>query len=491
MMRKLVMSIWVVVVAISAAQGQIRIVCVGNSITEGWGLRNSITESYPARLGAMLGPNYSVLNCGASGKTMFKNVADTYWTTGKLERAKDFQPDIVVIALGTNDGDSFRWKPHKQEFKGDYLSMMKAFREDGRDPIFILAHCPPLFASEDQNYNISQEVIPIIQQIESEEHTYSVDFYNELINDAKLFPDGVHPGVSGSVKMAQVLRSALSQALISEGKITVNGTHQSANAVEVKVGDKVVLDPLVSGGKWSWRGPNGFTSSDQKIAIKKIQMNQGGFYIGNHTSSAGAQKMVVFRVSVEGCAPSEIEPSMKNGSEWQAVDALSVPAGSNIAFGPQPAAGAWYWEGPNGFTMTAREFSLNAIKNAQEGEYIATYYNEQGCSSTKTFQVEVTGEDVCLLEGITPYIQVEGEWKQQAEISVSQGGTIRFGPHPVQMQTWTWKGPNGFTAKGREITIKDIDQTKEGRYEAFFNDEEGCKDSLEFHVKMKPLTSGK
>jgi acyl-CoA thioesterase-1 len=74
------------------------VVAFGDSLTAGFGLTQE--EAYPALLGARLraeGFDYRVVNAGVSGDT----------TAGGLRRvdwALRLKPDVVIVALGGNDG---------------------------------------------------------------------------------------------------------------------------------------------------------------------------------------------------------------------------------------------------------------------------------------------------------------------------------------------------------------------------------------------------
>ena len=84
-------------VAVPAA-GPIRIVALGDSLTSGHRLPRS--EAYPARLEAALkeeGVNAVVVNHGVSGDTSSGGVR-------RLSAALDDEPDILIVALGVNDG---------------------------------------------------------------------------------------------------------------------------------------------------------------------------------------------------------------------------------------------------------------------------------------------------------------------------------------------------------------------------------------------------
>src|SRR5690606_38894849 len=56
-----------------SAMAQIKVACVGDSITAGLGIADPGTQSYPAQLQALLGSGYTVQNYGDSGRTLMKN----------------------------------------------------------------------------------------------------------------------------------------------------------------------------------------------------------------------------------------------------------------------------------------------------------------------------------------------------------------------------------------------------------------------------------
>ncbi|MCK5835228.1 MAG: hypothetical protein KAG98_05820, partial [Lentisphaeria bacterium] len=82
---------------------QIKVACIGDSITYGAKVENRKKLAYPRQLGLMLGERYTVQNFGASGKTLLKKGNAPYWKTGLYKNALKWQPNIVVIKLGTND----------------------------------------------------------------------------------------------------------------------------------------------------------------------------------------------------------------------------------------------------------------------------------------------------------------------------------------------------------------------------------------------------
>lgn len=193
------------------AQNPIKIACVGNSITQGPGQTHA--DSYPMQLQTLLGDKYLVQNFGVSGRTLLKNGDFPYWNEPEMERVKDFQPDILLVKLGTNDSKPQNWQ-YKDEFKQDYLDLIKEFKgslsETGRIIILI-----PVPVTED-NFGIRESVMveemrPILVDIIEESGSEMIDLYTPLQGRGDLLPDGVHPTKDGLGIMAKTVYDYLTK----------------------------------------------------------------------------------------------------------------------------------------------------------------------------------------------------------------------------------------------------------------------------------------
>ena len=194
------------------ASAQTKVVCVGDSITAGWGLTNARVQAYPARLQELLGPDYKVLNYGVSGSCMVKgDRAATYWKSKSFTTATNSDPQIVIIKLGTNDGDPPRWRAHKDEFYDDYIAMIHAFRENGRNPRIYVCYPVPCFGTvkAPQDQTIKTEVIPLIKKVAEAEGLSIIDFNTAMQPYGSLFPDGIHPNADGAKIMAEIAYKAI------------------------------------------------------------------------------------------------------------------------------------------------------------------------------------------------------------------------------------------------------------------------------------------
>lgn len=117
-----------------------RVACLGDSITAGARV-DAKTESYPARLQAILGDDWTVRNFGIGGATLIKTGQPNVWAT--LDAVKKYQPDVVVISLGTNDTVSGNRKNWEQisRFDHDYSELITRLRQLASTPRIVV--CTP------------------------------------------------------------------------------------------------------------------------------------------------------------------------------------------------------------------------------------------------------------------------------------------------------------------------------------------------------------
>ena len=197
--------------AVFAQNKMIKVACIGNSITYGSGLKNPIKDSYPSVLQNLLGNQYDVRNFGSSGATMLRNSNYPYWKTPAYQSAKQFNPDIVIIKLGTNDS-KFENKAHWKEYANDLSNMVDTFRLLNPNSKIYLSY--PVPAMGKGHWGITDSVlvkviIPQIKQVASDLKTELIDLHKALKNQGELFPDNIHPDESGAVLIAKAINKAL------------------------------------------------------------------------------------------------------------------------------------------------------------------------------------------------------------------------------------------------------------------------------------------
>lgn len=193
---------------VSASPAPVRVACVGDSITFGAGAAPE--KSYPSQLQALLGSGWQVGNFGVGGRTLLRKGDHPYWKEKAFLDAQKFQPNVVVIMLGTNDTKAPNWKFH-DEFHNDYRDLVNTFRAlPGKPKIYVCRPCP---VPAPGNYGINeanvQREISIIDQLAREEGLQVIDIHAALQPHPELFVDRVHPNTAGAAIMAATVAKAI------------------------------------------------------------------------------------------------------------------------------------------------------------------------------------------------------------------------------------------------------------------------------------------
>jgi lysophospholipase L1-like esterase len=185
---------------------QIRVACVGNSITNG----GNNAQSYPQQLGGILGSHYVVKNYGIGGTTMLKKGDYPYWNEDVFWDAFDFDPHILVICLVTNDSKSWNWT-YKDEFFNDYVDFIRHFKQNNHHPQIYICFPPPVFQDGFgiTNSVIRDEIIPLIDSVRKVSNTLLINFNHQMLSNGDLFPDGIHPNAAGYTIMANIVYDAI------------------------------------------------------------------------------------------------------------------------------------------------------------------------------------------------------------------------------------------------------------------------------------------
>ncbi|WP_224994379.1 GDSL-type esterase/lipase family protein [Cesiribacter sp. SM1] len=195
--------------SVAYAQSAIKVACIGNSITEGYGLETT----YPQALQQLLGAQYEVRNFGVSGRTLLKKGDYPYWNEAKYQEALAWNPDIVVIKLGTNDSKPQNWQ-YSKDFVKDYVQLVKSFKKLPSKPKVYISYPIPVF---EDKWGITEEVVkneilPAIRKVARRTRVETIDLYTPFVGKAALTYDGVHPTKEGAALLASEIYKALQSA---------------------------------------------------------------------------------------------------------------------------------------------------------------------------------------------------------------------------------------------------------------------------------------
>lgn len=192
------------------AKNAIRVACVGNSITYGMGIKNRNRDSYPSVLSRMLGDGYQVKNFGISARTVMNKGDRPYMNEQIYKDALAFDPNIVVIKLGTNDSKSFNWK-FKAGFTQDLQTMIDSFKALPSQPKIYLCYPSKAYTTGDgiNDDIISKEIIPMIKKVAKKNNLPIIDLHTVMDGMPQHFPDHVHPNEAGAKVMAKAVYESL------------------------------------------------------------------------------------------------------------------------------------------------------------------------------------------------------------------------------------------------------------------------------------------
>ena len=197
-----------------AKDGQIRVACVGDSITYGHGIKGWAKNNYPAVLQDLLGDEYHVANFGESGRTLSPDGDQPYWESKQYELSLEYDADIIVIMLGTNDTKPENWVDTGY-FNSQLTKLIQSYKENNPDVRIIL--CTPAMAffpdgntGELTNFDIRPDYVTIVRntvRLYGLTNSYEVvDVYDLTQNHREWFEnDNVHPSNDGAKAIAELI----------------------------------------------------------------------------------------------------------------------------------------------------------------------------------------------------------------------------------------------------------------------------------------------
>lgn len=284
---KQILIAFYLVISILQLNAQIKVVCVGASITEGAGTENKKENSFPGQLQSLLGKDYSVENFGIGGTTMLRKGNYPYRNTEAYKKALQSNPDIVFIDLGGNDAKAVN-RPYYAEMGQDCRDMIRSFISLPSKPRVIVL-LPTAFFETDENqiWNpVSRnDVIPHLRKAAYEENVEVLDMYPLLAERPDLIPDNIHPNEIGAGYLAKRLFSQIVLPIEKDFDIFRYFTHEYKESefmgyacTDFKLNGrdcKVVKPKLTAKGKpWIWRAR--FWAHEPQIDIALLER---GFHL--------------------------------------------------------------------------------------------------------------------------------------------------------------------------------------------------------------------
>ena len=192
---------------------QIRVACVGDSVTYGFGIPNRGKYNYPAQLQTLLGDGYCVNNYGYSGRTVSDGGDRPYRAEKLYQKLLAFNPQIIIVMLGSNDSKPFNWDP--DAVRAGYAALLDDLSAlESKPKIYVVTPTPVFPVNGEVKYHIDGAVIdlklvPITLGIAAGRDLPLIDMHTVFEGRVDLFSDGCHPNKDGAKLFAETVYEAL------------------------------------------------------------------------------------------------------------------------------------------------------------------------------------------------------------------------------------------------------------------------------------------
>lgn len=217
-----------------------------------------------------------------------------------------------------------------------------------------------------------------------------------------------------------------------------------------------------SASSYTWSGPSGFSSSLQNPIINNAT-----------TANAGTYQLTVSNVN--GCTGiSSVSVTVNNNPSLTAsASNATVCSGSTVTLNGN-GADTYTWTGPNGFT-SSQQNPVIVTTPASNGTYSLSATNTiTGCGSNTAVTIQVNN-----LPAITASANA-GNVCTNSALQLTATGNAG--------NTYSWIGPNSFTANGANQTINNISAINGGNYIVSATSSLGCVSSQTVTVAVFSLT---
>jgi hypothetical protein len=184
-----------------------------------------------------------------------------YWTQSAFNSSLTFQPNIVVIMLGSNDAKPQNWR-YGTNFVSDYLDLMSRYANLTSTPSIYL--CTPCPAIPPGAFNISPDtvqtsVVPAVRLVSEQTQRLLIDVNTAMSGHKEWFPDLIHPNDSGAAVLAAVIYSGVrdqpggdpSPPLLSATSGSLGRIHVSWPVAQAGMVIESASNPSLPSNAWS------------------------------------------------------------------------------------------------------------------------------------------------------------------------------------------------------------------------------------------------
>jgi lysophospholipase L1-like esterase len=199
---------------------QIKVACVGDSITYGHSVENWKDNNYPKVLQKLLGEEYHVANFGVSGACVNSKGNRPYIKRTIYEESIKYDADILIFMLGSNDSKPKNWVDTEYFIK-EYQELLDTYLQKESKPKVIIGICAESYYLSDSQsdlakYSIRPEIVDEIAEAirtkYNNEEVVLVDIHELTSAHSEWFEkDGIHPNKDGAKCIANKFADAIKE----------------------------------------------------------------------------------------------------------------------------------------------------------------------------------------------------------------------------------------------------------------------------------------
>ncbi|HAZ64723.1 MAG TPA: hypothetical protein DCZ72_14090, partial [Armatimonadetes bacterium] len=233
------------------AGGTLQVLCLGDSISDGWQMTRPEADAYPALLQEMLAARWPAaqVEVVADGQPGGDSTGGLWRLEAHLEAIR---PQVVVLQFGGNDkgtGDGLLNLPRYEANLRDLVAMCRAA---GARPVL----CAPPMHELVLGMPFPTAAARIAAELDVPLANFDRALKQNLVDSRGVFPFGIHPLEYGHARLADVVYPAVREAMGAPlaARLTFEPCNPAAAAAPAPVSLDVRLDNLtptpVAGRAW-------------------------------------------------------------------------------------------------------------------------------------------------------------------------------------------------------------------------------------------------
>lgn len=216
----------------------------------------------------------------------------------------------------------------------------------------------------------------------------------------------------------------------------------------------------VAGATFSWSGPNSFASTSSTVNLNNITQLQAGIYCVAATVAGCTGPASCETITIPTNPNVDISAFANDSTICETLNFQLTASGASL----------YSWTGPNGFASSLGTVNLTNVSMPYGGYYVVVGTDGNGCSASDSMLITILSN---------PTIGLATDISSQ---TYCNGGLATITASGAS--TYSWSGPNGYSASSGVITLLNLSANSQGYYVATGSDAEGCSTSDSIYLTV-------